>query len=242
MLEFEDFVYLDVQKTGSTTIRRFLTRFAKTPIVQDAKHRPVERRDPGKLYIISCRDPLKQYLSLYLHGHAGKGGLRKRLNRADMAHFYDGTDEGFAAWLDLLLDPVTGQTYLMGIDNDPILDVVGLQTLRFLSLAFASPKTVFETLPDKAAIGERLKADALYSVILKTETLSDDLKRLVAGEHAGLFQASTMAEQVLDRDRHKNASTNPGVDLKNLSPGLVARVQDREWLFFDHLGYRPYIS
>ncbi len=242
MLEFEDFVYLDVQKTGSTTIRRFLNRFSRTRVVHDDKHKPVERRDPGKLYIISCRDPLKQYLSLYLHGHSDKGGLRARLNKADMAHFYDGTNEGFAAWLDLLLDPVAGQRHLSGVDNDRILDFVGLQTLRFLTLAFASSKAVFETLHDKADVAERLKSEGLYDVIVKTETLTEDLRNLVMGEHAALFYDPNRADRFLDKDKQANSSTNPGVDLKALSPELVARVQAREWFFFDHLGYRPYIS
>ncbi len=172
MLEFEDFVYLDVQKTGSTTIRRFLNRFSRTRVVQDDKHAPVERRDPDKLYIISCRDPLKQYLSLYLHGPSDKGGLRARLNKADMAHFYDGTNEGFA---------------------------------------------------------------------VKTETLTD-LRNLVMGEHTALFYDPNRADRFLDKDKQANTSTNPGIDLEALSPALVARVQEREWFFFDHLGYRPYIA
>ncbi|MGI8840785.1 MAG: hypothetical protein ACR2F8_08410 [Caulobacteraceae bacterium] len=242
MLEFEDFVYLDVQKTGSTMIREFLASFARTEIIYEKKHRPAERRDDDKLYIISCRDPLKQYLSLYLHGHAGKGGLRARLNRAAMGHFYDGTNEGFAAWLDLLLDPVASQKYLKGMDNDRILDFVGLQTLRFLKLAFPAPWSVFETLRDKADVSDRLKTDALYGVILKTESLIDDLKRLATGEHAGLFRDTSEATAFLDADRQKNASTNPGVDLKALSADRIARVQEREWFFFDHLGYPPYVS
>ena len=242
MLEFDDFVYLDVQKTGSTTIRRFLSQFARGDIVLDNKHRPVERRDDKKLYVISCRDPLKQYLSLYSHGHAGKGGLRKRLNRADMAHLYDGTNENFAAWLDLLLDPVASQEYLMGIDNDRILDFVGLQTLRFLTLAFASPLEVFGTLRNMADVRERLKADALYGVILKTETLTDDLKKLVTGEYGKFFNDPAEAAAFLENDRRKNASTNPGIDLSTLSRDIVSRVQAREWLFFDELGYAPYDS
>ena len=242
MLEFEDFVYLDVEKTGSTTVRRFLTRYARTPIVQDDKHRPVETRDPDKLYIISCRDPLKQYLSLYLHGHSGKGRMRARLDRADKAHLYDGTNDGFAAWLELFLDPAAGRLYFKGQDKLRMLEFMGLQALRFLTLAFASPVEVFQTLHDKADVAERLKTDALYGVILKTETLIEDMKKLVTGEHAKLFDPPPASEPLLDESGRQNVSTNPGIDLKALSPDLLARVQAREWLFFDHLGYRPYVS
>lgn len=242
MLEFEDFVYLDVQKTGSTTIRRFLTKFARTNVVSDNKHRPVERRDDSKLYIISCRDPLKQYLSLYSHGNSGKGGLRKRLNRAGMSHFYNGTNDGFTSWLELLLDPVASQKYLLGIDNHRILDFVGLQTLRFLTLAFASPLEVFETLHAKHDVKDRLKTDALYSVVLKTETLTDDLRALITGEHSQIIKQRPAAEAFLAQDPRRNVSSNPGIDLKALSPAIVSRVQERDWLYFDELGYPPYVS
>jgi len=242
MLEFEDFVYLDVQKTGSTTIRRFLNRFARTPVVCDKKHKPVERRDDAKLYIISCRDPLKQYLSLYSHGNEGKGGLRARLNTAGMSHLYDGTNEGFSSWLELLLDPIASQKHLLGVDNHRILDFVGLQTLRFLTLAFPSPLEVFETLHNKADVKARLATDKLYSVVIKTETLSSDLTKLVIGEHSTIFQRRVAAEGFLAKDRTKNMSINPGIDLKALSSDLVSRVQERDWLYFDELGYQPYVS
>ena len=242
MLEFEDFVYLDVQKTGSTAIRRFLWKFARTDVVADDKHSPVARRDANKLYIISCRDPLKQYLSLYSHGNSNKGGLRRRMNKAGMAHFYNGTNEGFTSWLELLLDPVASQKYLIGKDNHRILDFVGLQTLRFLTLAFASPLEVFDTIRSADDVKDRLKMERLYGVLLKTETLTADLKNLVTGEFATMFKDVVAAEAYLTEDARTNVSTNPGIDLEVLPPSIVARVQEREWLYFDALGYAPYAS
>jgi hypothetical protein len=242
MLEFEDFVYLDVPKTGSTTIRRFLGKFARTEVISDAKHQPVERRDDSKLYLISCRDPLKQYLSLYSHGNSNKGGLRGRMNTAGMSHLYDGTHEGFVSWLELLLDPVSSQKYLLKRDNHRILDFLGLLTLRFLMLAFASPLEVFETLHNKNDVKERLETDGIYDVVLKTETLTDDLNKLVTGKYSKIFRRRRAAEAFLAQDRRKNVSTNPGVDLRALSPELIARVQEREWLYFDELDYAPYVS
>src|SRR5665213_700060 len=50
MLEFEDFVYLDVQKTVSTLARIFLREFAATREIVGRKHRPVDQRIDGKIY------------------------------------------------------------------------------------------------------------------------------------------------------------------------------------------------
>lgn len=49
MHEFENFVYLDVQKTGSTTIRKFFRKFAASEAVADDKHAPVDEKKPGKI-------------------------------------------------------------------------------------------------------------------------------------------------------------------------------------------------
>ena len=200
------------------------------------------RRDDNKLYIISCRDPLSQYLSLYSHGNAGKGALRSRLNLADMSHFYDGTKEGFTAWLELLLDPVASQKYLIGRYNHRILDFVGLQTLRFLRLAFASPLEVFATMHSRADVQERLKTEALYKVVLKAETLTDDLRKLITGEFSNIIRRPIAAKARLAEDRRRNSSTKPNIDLKALPLDIVSRVQEREWVYFDELGYAPYIS
>lgn len=240
MYECEKLVYLDVQKTGSTTIRRFLSKFSATPVVADDKHAPVTEKQPGKLYIISCRNPIDQYLSLYSHGNSNKGGMRRRLNKGGMSHFYDGSSKGFQQWLNLLLDPEEGQKQLTGVDNHSILNFVGLQTLRFLTLAFASPTTVFDTLHSADDLRRRFNEEALYDVILKTETLSGDLDKLLHA-HPELFDNIAAAESFLAADRRKNQSEDLGIDLEQLSPELVRRVQEREWLFFETLGYEPYV-
>ena len=241
MLEFKNFVYLDVQKTGSTYIRHFLQNFSRTPWITDQRHGPVDRYDSDKLYIISCRDPLPQYLSLYSFGCREKGKLRRRLARAGMANFYDGTIKGFTGWLELVVDPATGQKYLEDLDNHPILDLIGLQSLRFLRMAFPAYLKVFETINEKNDVKDRLKTDGLYKVLLKTETLTDDLTKLLKGEFGGILKEPAAAEKWLAETRRKNVSPEMGIDLAALSPEIVSLVQAREWLFFEELQYQPYI-
>ena len=65
MHEFETFVYLDTQKTGSSFISYVLRRHSSEKEVLHSKHQPVgERYDPNKFYFISVRDPFDQYISL----------------------------------------------------------------------------------------------------------------------------------------------------------------------------------
>lgn len=241
MLEFEDFVYLDVQKTASTFIKQFLREFARSEEVDHHRHMPVNAYDPRKMYIISCRDPLSYYLSLYSFGCIGKGGLAIRLNKKNMGHFYDGTSEGFTSWLNLILDPQTSQQYLSGLDRHRILDFVGVQTLRFLTLAFPAPLEMFNTLNSKEDVLARLKTDGLMDVLVKTETLTSDLAALTSGKHGAMFKDSAAAERYLAKGKKKNRSAKLDIDLAALPPRILSLVGEREWLFFEALGYQPYV-
>ena len=75
MVEYETFAYLALQKTGSTFIVEFLRRFCGEKLIYLEKHKPVpaERHRREKLYVISVRNPLDQYISLYSFGVEKKG-------------------------------------------------------------------------------------------------------------------------------------------------------------------------
>ena len=68
MLEFEKLVYLDLQKTGSMFVKKFLRRFSATPEVASTNGLPRAQRKDGALHVVSVRRPLTPYLSLYSHG------------------------------------------------------------------------------------------------------------------------------------------------------------------------------
>jgi len=69
MHEFPNFVYLDVEKTGSTFIMTLLDEFISAPVVRREHHMPMEADcDRSKRYFISVRDPLDAYISLYSYG------------------------------------------------------------------------------------------------------------------------------------------------------------------------------
>jgi hypothetical protein len=242
MLEYENFVYLDVQKTGSTFIRLFLREFAATDEIAGNKHRTVDKRIGGKLYIISCRNPLQQYRSLYTFGCLGKGKMRTRLENKGMLHLYDGSPTGFSGWLELVLTPSTSRKYLSGFDNHELLDVVGVQTLRFLRLALPSYRGAFDELKSKEDVLNAFQHDGLCDVLLKTESLNSDLLNLATGPHAALFKNTASAESYLTDRPKKNVSTEKfDIDLTALSPEILLLAQQREWFFFEALGYSPLV-
>jgi hypothetical protein len=251
VLEFEDFVYLDVQKTGSTTIRRFLTRHGRGSIVEDRKHAPVRSKDPRKIYFISCRDPLKQYISLYSYGlgltstgsaRPQRGAIHTYMERSGMADVYDGTPEGFSAWIDLVLDPATGQKIFGGRDSHPLLETIGLQSLRFAMLNLPSPQTALAQLTSVDDVIDSLACNGLADVVLRTETLSAQLHQMCDGAYGDIISNPDRARRRLDMEPAINESIDLGLSAETLPRSLRLAVQRRERLFFDLLGYEPYVS
>lgn len=243
MLEFEDLVYLDVQKTGSSFVAAFLRTFAATKEVRSRKHGRVENRDDGKLYVISCRDPLGQYLSLYSYGCKGAGALRDRLVEAGLERLYDKTLDGFSQWLELIVTPEGSLKYLAGGDKDPwlaTLEYAGFQTVRFARMAIPKDTPIKRKNRSKAVLQTHLKSASLTDVVLKQESLNEDILALVR-KHAGKFKNIDRVETYLS-DTHKiNRTPETGIDPTKLPRELLAYVQEREWLYFEDLGYQRYI-
>ncbi len=106
MHEFKTFVYLDIQKTGSTFITTLLEKFFPEHEVRKRRHIGMEKEfDTSKFHFISVRDPLDQYVSLYSYGCETKGKIFRRLNDREQGDLYDGTWDGFCRWLDFVLRP-----------------------------------------------------------------------------------------------------------------------------------------
>jgi hypothetical protein len=251
VLEFEDFVYLDVQKTGSSTIRRFLTSHGRGSIVEDQKHAPVRSKHPRKTYFISCRDPLKQYISLYSYGlgltssggeRRERGAIRGYMERSGMAGVYDGTPEGFSAWMDLVLDPAIGKEVFGGRASHPLLGTIGLQSLRFATLNLPSPQHELAQLTSVEDVIDSLACNGLADVVLRTETLSAQLREMCDGVYGDIIANPDRARRRLDMMPPINASIDLGLRPETLPRSLRLRVQRRDRLFFDLLGYEPYVS
>jgi hypothetical protein len=250
VLEFEGFIYLDVQKTGSATIRQFLKRHGRGAIIHDETHAPVRRKDPCKTYLISCRDPLAQYISLYAYGLGltSTGGVRRQrgavyayLMRSGMTEVYDGTPAGFSAWMDLVLDPALSQTIFGGRYGRRLLEVVGLQSLRFATLNLPSPEAAMGQLKSMEDFIQTLASDGLAEVLLRTETLSQQLHLMCDGVYGDIIADPIRARRYLETGSVKNESIDLGLRPEALSRELRLRVQRRESMFFDLLGYERYV-
>ena len=73
MLEFKQFVFLDLKKTGSTFLREVLLRSIEEEPIKAGKHKPPTVGAIKKPSVMTIRDPHLYYHSLWSYGLDGRG-------------------------------------------------------------------------------------------------------------------------------------------------------------------------
>lgn len=242
MRNFGAFVYLDLQKTGTHFIGDVLMRFSRTPQLAYRMHGPVgpdETRD--KFHFISCRDPLDQYLSLYSFGCEGKGLLAKQLHRAGRAALYDGTSAGFHKWLKMVLNPANADLLGEGYQRSGIAALVGFQTFRLLMLSIAEPARWVPQCRTRNDISALYDNANLADYYVRVETLRDSLVGLLQGPLAPYISDVPTAVAYTRTAPALNTSARVDADRGfSVPPTAAAAIEEREWLFFEKLGYPRY--
>jgi hypothetical protein len=239
MHEFSSFVYLGMQKTGSTFISTVLDKFCvETGERKRASRVPQEARAGSRFYFISIRDPLEAYLSLYSYGCEERGGLRSRFEREDREALYDGTAEGFRDWLAFVLEPenaaIFGRAYAAH-GGGRTARLVGLQSFRFLRAALPATDALGQC-ADAGEIRALYARAKLPDVVLRNETLREDLCALLSGPLRYAI-ADLDAALAFVRDSPPINASNRVVDGSALDEALAKRLREREWFLCETFGY-----
>ena len=240
MLEFETFVYLDLQKTGSTFICHLLRTYSIEKEISFSRHDGVGSQfHPEKFHFISIRNPLDQYLSLYAYGCRGKGSLFARLQKRGQGHLYDSSWSAFERWLEFVLDS----------ENAILLDgqygrlsalpgLVGFQTYRFLELAILNPATCLNACRTEDDVRRIFASESLIKFVIRHERFDADMEELLRGPIRGAISDLEGALVFLASGRKMNASRGERICPDNGSPSRIGRLlQSREWLLQELFGY-----
>jgi hypothetical protein len=215
MLDFGNFVYLDLQKTGSTWLVGEFRRICIAKELAFEQHKPYRHRMGEELVTmcISVRHPDSYYLSLFQYGIDRQGGVFKGLESLGLEGVYQPTVDSFVQFLDLLEKEST-QTALPSIFPFGHSPRVGLLSQRFLKILG------YEGIPKHLpALGEivelpRLRFGALKKLqFLRQENLSRDLETFVS-DNCELFVP------------YISISANGYGGRRNVSPPLPLPVQD----------------
>jgi hypothetical protein len=241
MHEFETFVYLEMEKTGSTFIASFLRNNTAERLVQAEKHAGMKAGcDRSKFYFTSVRDPLDAYISLYSFGCRGRGRFRTVLFQMGQGALYDGTLKGFSLWLHYVLDPANAAAFGDGYESGgEIAGLVGLQSHRFLRLVIPDAERVLLDCGSKDDIRRAYARERLIGEVVRHEHLIADLAGLLRGKLAHAFEDSEAAAQSLQSARRRNPSRRVDADDADFTPApdLIARLREREWFLYETFGY-----
>jgi hypothetical protein len=243
MLEFETFVYLDVQKTGSTFVTRLLKQFCSEPEVLQHKHANVgDRYNPDKFHFITVRDPFDQYISLYSHGCGGKGGMVRRMRNQGKDHLYDSTWRGFRRWLQFVLDP--GSASVLNADYcseraGDISKLIGFQTYRYLELASVDAIEAFGSCKTRDDVREAYRTKNIVGFTVHHESFVEDLEELLTTKLRHVIKDLDGALRHVRETRKINASER--IDTFELDPSISRKTEalfdEREWLLKELFGY-----
>ena len=189
MLRQGNVVYLDLHKTGSSFIARFLRKELLAPVDHWAKHQPPRRssKRPGEVWLMSVRNPLDYYVSLWSFGREKRKWLYTAFDESVRDSLYgEGDHATFQRWIRHLFDaeglvakPENANGYSL---PEQIRYAnrcgVGLFTLRWLVLATSSPRV---PRPEKEVtrstdVGRFFERRNRVDVFVRLEHLNDDLR------------------------------------------------------------------
>lgn len=254
MYDFERFVYLDVQKTGSTFVGNLLKTCSKRPMIYFSKHTPardltvaasvnlLKRRKLRRLwkragfyrqdaiYFNSIRHPFDLYASLYNYGCDGNGSVFGKLRQQGAESLYDGTPEGFLRWTEFMLDP--GNAKLLKGEYSRCADAVGFMTYRFLNLSFRNPARQLGHITDRAAAREIYRERNICVATLRLENIREDFEALVETHLADIVDRGKVSD--FFAAGRINASQSKAGKSSALGESAVGDlVREREFLIFE---------
>ena len=243
MHEFETFVYLGVQKTGTTFISALLEKFSREKELVHNTHQPMGAGyDPNKFYFISVRDPLDAYLSLYSYGSEAKGRMHNNFARDGIQSFYDGTMEGFSEWLNYVLRPRHAAQLdkpFANMGEGKTCELIGFQSWRYLRLAIAQPPSTLGACTSEDEIRMLYKEKKLPRFVVRYEKFVEDLTTLVRGPLAYAMTDVDAAVEYIRTAQPLNASDRVDRYHSEIALGrrLSRRLLEREWFLHEEFGY-----
>ena len=234
MLQTNSWIYLPVQKTGSTFLsKKLIEIFGKREFSKNRKH-GIQRTTTPKPKIITIRDPFDYYFSLWSYGLDSKGGFgnKLRISNPKLAEKIYGTKtkSSFSHFLDFVLS-FPGRNSQSKVDWLP--NSTDLYTARILTMLV--PLDYIEKFSStlncdfsRASIELSLK-DLIPEIIIRTHRLNHDFHRLADTGRLEFMGLPNNWRKIFPKDSTKiNSSANHEIDGKRLEQNKMLSDYHRE--------------
>jgi hypothetical protein len=232
MDDFGRIIYLDVEKTGSTFISKFLQENMACQRVRKVKHGRIGNNfKKGSFYFISVRNPLSQYLSLYRYGCGGKGAIYESLAKSEHTQLYQPDKESFQQWLRFVLSAENARH--LGAEYQAVdTELMGLQTFRFLTLSFQNPLKKLKPIHDYATLCGLYEKKRIHSFVVRNESLRADMEILVETHLSALVDIKS-AKRYLEKSPPINRSAKLGFDIESIDEQTMSLLRRKERFLLD---------
>lgn len=233
MHDFGSLVYLDVQKTGSTYVSKFLQECCILEEKKYMKHYPVSTDySTDKFYFISVRNPFEQYPSLFQYGIDGKGGLFRAVKEAGFRELYKPDNESFNKWLKFILSEDT--TVLMDRAYSKVAKRLGIGplTYRYLVLSMAQPMRKIHAAKNVQDLEQIYKDNKIANFVVKTETMDDDLAEMSTSVVPDYFNQEKV-HSFLNQKSKLNTSTKIASTNFDIAPDIKSLLEQKERLLLN---------
>lgn len=232
MHDYGKIAYLDLHKSGSTYVSRFLRFCCTLEELRFSKHDWVrDDYNPACFYFISIRNPVGLYSSLYRYGLERKGGVFHRLEHQNLLSCY----ESFNSFTRLLLD-VDAATSIDPEYTTEIARQIGFMSFRFMTLSLQNPRRQIGNAVRNGRPIRSLEKNFITSFELKTEHLADNLRTLATDIQPQYFDREKVA-RFLDENTRINESSIPDESNDALTDDLRQIISVKEELLMSR--YSP---
>lgn len=243
MQEFENVAYFDLQKTGSTTIKKALRAILdETLLYRNVHDGPREDYDRSKLSFVSIREPVSLYISLFNFATMERmGGLYNRMRRSGQEGFYEPSVKAFERWVEFVLDPDNADSLNKEYAHGAPRGVIGLLSFRLLLVSMPNARETMKSnrFSDRDAI-RALFGRRVWRDHVRIENLGGDFFAFLKRNEARLKLKEPLPDETdfVANLPVRNASRKiAGLTRDSVSPALMQRVREREWLLYEAFGY-----
>ena len=237
MHDFGRIVYLDMEKTGSTYVSKFLQQTCNLPEVRYEKHVPVrDSFSHTAFYFITIRHPLSLYSSLYRYGLDGRGGVFHRLERNNLLKVYSDFDE----FLNFVLSPENALALGGGYTPD-IARNIGFMSFRFLKLSLQYPlRNIDWYIARKNSLWKfafptsvmKLQQQFITQLEIKNENLQDELAHFALERFPEYFDETLVRAFLSESERSNESKTKASQLDVALSKNVLKTLKSRERLLW----------
>ena len=214
----DQFVFLELHKTGCTHIRTILNRLVVGETVGKHNLAKPELFNGKRKFIGSIRDPWEWYLSLWAFGCEKKGGVSQKVRRSKNVEEWNETyknvndPSAFQHWLYMLTDSQYYPDLGEGYSDRSLSKFVGFLTYRYLMLFCTTRNSIknLDLLFSKDHVHEFEKTNCFIDYFIRNESLETDLFRIIETHNPELTTQTKL--EILSLPRSNATSVKAVVD------------------------------